>query len=85
MGGLYATSAVKDGQRDVLLPFDRVIGSGAGVEMPVLGCLCRANLNYFDMGDGDVAQEGDPLTGSFEGSFRENWAIMLDLQLRKRF
>ena len=85
MGGLYATSAVKDRKPDVLLPFDRVIGGGAGVEMPVLGYLCRASLNYFDMGDGDGAQEGGPLTGSFEGSFSENRAVMVDLQFPKRF
>jgi len=85
VGGLYGTSPVKDSKRDVLLPFDRVIGGGAGIEIPILGYLCRANLNYFDMGDGDVSQEGGPLTGSFEGSFSENWAVMLDLQFRKRF
>jgi long-chain fatty acid transport protein len=85
VGGLYGTSPVKDSKRDVLLPFDRVIGGGAGIEMPVLDYLCRVNLNYFDMGGGDVRQEGGPLTGSFEGSFSENWAVMLDLQFRKRF
>jgi long-chain fatty acid transport protein len=85
VGGLYGTSAVKNSKRDVLLPFDRVIGGGAGIELPVLDYLCRVNLNYFDMGDGDVVQEGGPLTGSFSGSFSKNWAVMLDLQFRKRF
>ena len=85
VGGLYASSAAKESKRDVLLPFDRVIGGGAGVEMPLLGYLCRANLSYFDMGDGDVSEDGGALTGSFEGSFSKNWAVMLDLQFRKRF
>lgn len=84
VGGLYGTSPAKDSKRDVLLPFDRVIGGGAGIEMPVLDYLCRASLNYYDLEDGDVSQDGGPLTGSFEGSFRENWAVMLDLQFQKR-
>jgi long-chain fatty acid transport protein len=85
VGGLYATSATEDSKRDIVLPLDRVIGGGVGIEMPILDYLCRLNLNYFDLGDGDVSQDGGPLTGSFEGSFSKNRAVMLDLQFRKRF
>jgi long-chain fatty acid transport protein len=85
VGGLYATSPIKDSKRDIGLPLDRVIGGGVGYEMPFFSFLCRLNLNYFDLGDGDVSQEGGPLTGAFEGSFSKNWAVMLDLQFRKIF
>jgi long-chain fatty acid transport protein len=85
VGGLYATSPIKDSKRDIGLPLDRVIGGGVGYEMPFFSYLCRLNLNYFDLGDGDVSQEGGPLTGDFEGSFGKNWAVMLDLQFRKIF
>jgi long-chain fatty acid transport protein len=85
VGGLYATSPIKDSNRDIGLPLDRIIGGGVGYEMPFFSYLCRLNLNYFDLGDGDVSQEGGPLTGDFEGSFGKNWAVMLDLQFRKIF
>lgn len=85
VGGMYATSPVKDSKRDIGLPFDRIIGGGVGFEMPVLDYLCRVNLNYFDLGDGEISQDGGPLTGDFEGSFGRNWAVMLDLQIRKIF
>ena len=84
-GGLYAMSAVSDGRRGIGLPFDRAIGVGAGVESPCWGFLCTVNLNYFDLGDGDLSEDGGPLTGSIEGSFGKNWAVMLDFQLRKQF
>jgi long-chain fatty acid transport protein len=85
VGGLYSSSPVTDGNRDAGLPFDRVIGAGVGIDMPVLNYLCHVNLNYFDLGDGDIDQKGGPLTGDFKGSFNENWAVMLDLQFRKIF
>ena len=85
VGALYASSPVTDSNRDAGLPLDRIIGGGVGVELPVRDYLCRINLNYFDLGDGDVSQQGGPLTGDFEGSFSKNWAVMLDLQFRKLF
>lgn len=85
VGGLYATSPVKDSKRVLDLPLDRTIGGGIGYEMPVLDHLCRVNLNYFDLGNGDVSQDGGPLTGDLEGSFGKNWAVMLDLQIRLIF
>lgn len=84
-GGLYSSSPVKDNNRDAGLPFDRVIGVGVGYGMKLRDYFCHINLNYFDLGDGDVDQEGGPLTGDFEGSFNENWAVMLDIQIRKLF
>ena len=84
-GGLYSSSPVKDSNRDAGLPLDRIIGAGVGVDMPVLDYLFHVNLNYFDLGDGDVDQKGGPLTGDFKGSFDDNWAVMLDLQFRKLF
>jgi len=84
-GGLYASSPVSDGSRDVGLPLDRVIGGGVGFELPVHDYPCHINLNYFDLGDGDVSQDGGPLTGDFEGSFNKNWAVMLDIQVKMAF
>jgi long-chain fatty acid transport protein len=84
-GAMYFTSPTSDGNRNIALPFDRVIGVGAGVERPCLGFHCKMILNYFDLGDGDLAEDGGPLLGSIEGSFSKNWAVMLDIQLRKIF
>lgn len=53
--------------------------------MPCFGYLCQVNLNYLDLGDGDLNEDGGALTGSIEGSFNENWMLMLDFQLRIRF
>jgi hypothetical protein len=39
----------------------------------------------FDLGDGDLSNDGGPVLGSIEGSFSRNWAVMLDIQLRKVF
>ncbi len=82
VGAMYATSPVKDSKRTIVLPMDRIIGGGVGLDMPVLGYPCHINLNYFDMGDGDVTEEGGLLTGDMSGSFDRNWAVMLDFQIR---
>jgi long-chain fatty acid transport protein len=84
-GGLYSSSPVKDSNRDAGLPFDRTIGAGVGVDMPVRDYLCHINLNYFDLGDADIDQKGGPLTGDFKGSFSDNWAVMIDFQFRNLF
>jgi long-chain fatty acid transport protein len=85
VGAMYFMSPISDGQRNIALPLDRVIGVGAGVERPCWGFQCKMSLNYFDLGDGDLAEDGGPLLGSIEGSFSKNWAVMLDFQLRKIF
>ena len=82
VGAMYATSAAKDSKRTAALPLDRVIGLGVGFDFPVHDNPWHVNLNYFDLGDGDVSQDGGPLTGDFSGSFGKNWALMLDLQIR---
>ena len=85
VGAMYFTSPISDGNRNIALPFDRVFGVGAGAERPCWGFQCKMSLNYFDLGDGDLAEDGGPLLGSIEGSFSKNWAVMLDIQLRKIF
>lgn len=82
VGGMYATSPVKESERTIALPMDRIIGGGLGFEMPILDYPCRINLNYFDLGDGEVNADGGLLTGDFSGSFSENWVVMLDFQIR---
>lgn len=84
-GAMYFTSPVSDGDRGIGLPLDRVFGVGAGVETPCASFICKVNLNYLDLGDGDLAEDSGPLTGSIEGSFSKNWALMLDFQFRRRF
>jgi long-chain fatty acid transport protein len=83
-GGLYASSGVSDKNRDIGMPIDRIIGAGLGYAMPVKNYFMHVNLNYFDLGDGDVDQQGGALTGDFSGSFNRNWSVMLDFQFRKR-
>ncbi|MFV0438299.1 MAG: OmpP1/FadL family transporter [Desulfopila sp.] len=82
VGGIYGTSPVKDSKRNIARPLDRLVGGGIGLEMPVYDHPCRFNLNYFDLGDGDVKAKGDPFTGDFSGSFAENWALMFDFQIQ---
>ncbi len=85
VGALYGTSPISDGQRSIALPLDRTIGIGAGVELPCRDFLCHINLNYLDLGDGDLSEDGGPLTGDFSGSFDKNWMLMLDFQVSMRF
>ena len=82
LGGMYASSPVKDGKRISALPFDRIIGGGVGVDLPIFNYPCHINLNYFDLGDADVSQKGDLFTGDYSGSFDKNFAVMLDFQIR---
>jgi long-chain fatty acid transport protein len=85
IGALYASSPASDGRRSIALPLDRVIGFGIGDERPCWGFVCNVNLNFFDLGDGKVSEDGLPLTGSIAGSFDENWILLLDIQLKKIF
>jgi len=85
VGAMYVTEPIKDSRRQITLPLDRVIGVGAGVEQPCWSHYCKIALNYFDLGDGDVSEDGGPLFGSIDGSFSHNWAVMLDFQLKMNF
>ena len=85
VGLLYASSPTTDSRRSIALPFDRIISVGAGLERPCFGFVCHASLNYVDLGDGALSEDGGPLLGSVEGSFSSNWAVALDLQLRMQF
>ena len=84
-GAMYVSSAISDARRGVALPLDRVWGLGVGLTRPCRTLICHINLNYFNLGDADLSEEGGPLTGSVEGSFRKHWAMMLDFQFRKQF
>lgn len=63
----------------------RAIGFGVGTERPCWGFRCKVILNYFDLGDGDLSEDGGLIGGAIEGAFSKNWAVMLDIQLRKIF
>jgi len=82
IGGLYASSPVKDSKRTIALPMDRIIGGGIGYDTPILDYPCHINLNFFDLGDAEVTADGGLLTGDFSGSFDRNWAVMLDIQIK---
>jgi long-chain fatty acid transport protein len=84
-GAMYGTSPISDGRRGIALPLDRAIGVGVGVERPCRNFVCHINLNYLDLGEAELAEEGGALTGSIEGEFSKNWAVMLDFQLGIRF
>jgi len=81
LGSLPAT----DGRRTPALPLDRVIiAVGAGVEWQWKGFELHHNLNYADLGDGDLDQDNG-LAGGVKGSFDTNYAVVLDNQIIKRF
>jgi len=84
VGGAYVTSPTTDSRRTIALPLDRVIAVGAGVEWHWKDFLIHSNLNYADLGDGDLDQDGG-LAGRIKGSFDTNYAVVLDTQIIKRF
>lgn len=84
-GAMYVSSAISDARRTIALPLDRVLGVGVGLTRPCRDFVCHINLNYFDLGDGDLSEGGGPLTGAIEGSFRKHWAMMLDFQVKMQF
>ena len=61
-----------------------MIAVGAGVEWQWKGFIIHNYLNYADLGDGDLDQDGG-LAGSIEGSFDTNYPVVLDAQIIKRF
>jgi len=84
VGAAYMTSPATDGRRTIALPLDRIIAVGGGVEWQWQGFMIHHNLNYANMGDGDVDQDNG-LAGRIEGSFDTNYAVVLDNQIIKRF
>jgi long-subunit fatty acid transport protein len=84
VGGAYMTNPTTDGRRTLALPLDRVIAIGAGVEWQWKDLMIHSNINYADLGDGDLDQDNG-LAGRVEGSFDTNYAVVLDTQVIKRF
>lgn len=83
-GTMYLPSPISDGNRQIALPIDRVFGVGVGLQRPCFGWTCSINLNYFDLGDGSLAESGGLVAGDIQGEFSKNWALMLDFQFRRR-
>lgn len=84
VGAAYLTSPASQSKRSLALPLDRVFGIGAGVEWQWNGFEIHSSLNYFNLGDGKLDQDGG-LAGRVKGSFDRNYAVVLDMQLIKRF
>ena len=78
------SSPASKSKRAIALPLDRVISVGAGVEWEWKGYQIHTNLNYADFGDGKLDQDGG-LAGRIKGSFDYNHAVILDMQIIKRF
>lgn len=84
VGAAYMSSPASKSKRTLALPLDRVIAVGAGVEWQWKGLEIHTNLNYADLGDGKLDQDGGP-AGRVKGSFDRNHALILDTQIIKRF
>lgn len=85
VGAAYVTSPASKSKRTLALPLDRVIGVGAGVEWQWKDFDVHTSLNYVDLGDGKIDQDGGLAAGRVKGSFDFNHALALDVQLIKRF
>mgnify|MGYP001812323933 CR=1 FL=1 len=84
VGGMYLPSPVSDSKRHIALPLDNALAVGAGVEWQWKGLTIKSSLNYAYLGDGDIDQDGG-LAGRINGSFDENYAVVLGTQVIKRF
>jgi long-chain fatty acid transport protein len=85
VGAMHMSSPVNDDRRNIALPLDRIIGAGAGVEWQWKDLTIQTNLTYTDLGNGNLDMDGGPLIGRVKGSFDQNNAVILDLQVNKRF
>jgi long-chain fatty acid transport protein len=83
-GLMYLPSPVSDKKRHIALPLDDAMVVGAGVEWEWEGLTINSSLNYAHIGDGDIDQDGG-LAGRVKGSFDKNYAVVLDMQIIKRF
>ena len=84
VGALYMSSPASNNKRVLSLPLDRTIAVGAGVEWQWKGHEIHTSLNYADLGDGKLDQDGG-VAGRVKGSFDYNHALILDIQFIKRF
>ena len=84
VGAMRMSSPISDGRRGVGLPLDRIVVVGAGVDWQWNDLRIITNLNYVDKGDGHIDQDGG-LAGRVKGSFDQNYAVVLDVQVGKRF
>ena len=84
VGALHMSSPASDSKRNLPLPLDRTIAVGAGVESQWKGFEVHTSLNYVDFGDGKIDQDGG-LAGQVKGDFDFYHALVLDVQLIKRF
>jgi long-chain fatty acid transport protein len=84
VGGVHMSSPASNHKRIIGLPLDRIIAVGAGVEWQWKGYEIHSNLNYADFGDGKLDQDGGP-AGRIKGSFDYNHAVILDMQIIKKF
>lgn len=84
VGAAYLSSPASKSKRLLALPLDRVIAVGAGVEWQWKGFEIHSSLNYADLGDGKLDQDGG-IAGRVKGSFDRNHALILDTQIIKRF
>jgi len=84
VGAAHMSSPVSEHKRNIALPLDRIIAVGAGVEWQWKGYQIHTNLNYADFGDGKLDQESG-LPGRIKGSFDYNHAVILDMQIIKKF
>jgi len=84
IGAAHMSSPASKRKRNIALPLDRIIAVGAGVEWQWKGYQLHTNLNYADFGDGKLDQESG-LPGRIKGSFDYNHAVILDMQIIKKF
>ena len=84
-GASYTTSAARDSDRTLALPLDRVIAVGAGLEFKWKDFEVHTSVSYADLGDNNIDQDGGLLRGRVKGSFGYYHAVVVDLQLIKRF
>jgi long-chain fatty acid transport protein len=84
VGAAHMSSPASKRKRAIALPLDRIIAVGAGVEWQWKDYQIHTNLNYADFGDGKLDQDSG-LPGRIKGSFDYSHAVILDMQIIKKF
>ncbi len=85
VGAVYMTSPASNSKRTLALPLDRIFSVGGGVEWHWRDYEIHSSLNYADFGDGKIDQGDRGPAGYVKGSFDYNHAVILDMQLIKKF